>query len=142
MPRPQKSMLDLEINGFLVVECLSDTESTTDNHQPRYIIRCLHCGKEKTRSKQGLHTLQRCRCQIPKPPKVKKTAPIPTLSPIAPDARVISRDLLLRKPDREGPDGPRKSPATADGTLLYLYPGHPSYGLGRKPKPVKKEQTL
>lgn len=141
MPRPQKSLVDLEINGFLVVECLSDTESTTGNFQPRYLVRCTHCGKERTRSKQGLHGIKPCRCLTPKPPPPKP--PVPTLSPIAPDARVITKALLLRRQDtpKDASGGPQKSPATPDGTLLYIYPGHPSYSLGRKPKPVQKEST-
>lgn len=134
MGRPQKSILNLELNGFKVVSLLSDTESTTGNFQPEYLVRCISCQKELKRTKRGLLKIKPCRCGIPKPERTSKVA-APTISPIQPDARLISKHQLRKLTDTDG----HKSPATPDGTLLYLYPGHPSYRLGRKPKPVQKE---
>lgn len=132
MGRPQKSIINLVLNGFKVVSLLSDTESTTGNFQPEYLVRCVNCQKERKRTKRGLLKIKPCHCGIP---KTERKPLIPTLSPIQEEARLMPKSQLRRLTDTEG----YKSPATPDGTLLYLYPGHPSYGLGRKPKPVQKE---
>lgn len=128
MPRPTKSLLNLEINGFSVLRCLSATEATTNNFMPLYEVQCLYCKNTRTLTKQGLLGVAACTCK-------DGDLPAPTLSPLQDDARILQRTTLRGKPDTDG----HKSPATPDGTLLYLYPGHPSYRLGRKPKPVQKE---